>query len=385
MMSALGVGTTELVFLFLILLLIYVIQCICWVTPNSIVFSLGVRGHGKRRRQGYIWNARDTAGLLANPLPPLTPLFAAEWPAFELNLDGIQFLDNSVAGREPVSIPWENLKLAHSESRLKCNGSVAFKGSEVQVLQYVALLSDLRVASRDRRMEIIQDWQRKMMSIQVASRRVRIFAGRSPWLRILANLQFFFLFLLLPLGFYWFGTMIWWRALLVLIVLSIAITLEFWSLHKMLFSSAKEQRFKTAAVAVLSPVAAIRACDVIARDLLSGYHPLAAAGAILPAGDLRRFAGEQLRLCCFGDYLDKQYQAGLQKAMEQAIRKNKLDPQELLRPPEAESGCVIYCPRCLAQFTKAREECSDCGYESLAAFETSQKSLTARYPRTAKP
>ena len=368
-------GTTELVSLFLIVLLIYVVQCICWVTPRSIVFTLDLRGRGKRKLQGYVWNAHDTAGVLANPFPPLTPLTAAQWPAFELTPDALQF--SGKAG-ELVSIPWEKLEVIHSESRLKCNGSVVFKGSEVQVLQYVALLGNLRSAARARRAEIIQDWLRRMMKIQAASRRILVFTGRSRWLRILANLQFFFLFLLLPLGFYRFGTLIWWRALLILVVLSLAITLEFWTLHKMLFPSATEQRFKTAAVTTLSPVAAIRACDVIARDLLAGYHPLAVAGAILPADDFRRFAGQQFRLCRFGDYLDQQYQGGLQKAMEQAIRKSKLNPQELLRPPEADSGCVMYCPRCLAQYTKNREECADCGYESLAPFGAAQHSRDAR-------
>src|SRR5579864_1205430 len=196
-MTALGAGTTELVFLFLILLVIYVIQCICWVTPRSIVFTLDLRGHGKRRRQGYVWNALDTAGLLAGPLPPLTPLVAAQWPAFELTPDGIQFPSSRGAGEgEAVSIPWENLKLAHSESRLKCNGSVAFKGSEIQVQQYIELLGSLHRAPRARRAEIIQGWQRRMMNTQAAARRVLVFTGRSRWLRVLSNLQFFFLFVL---------------------------------------------------------------------------------------------------------------------------------------------------------------------------------------------
>src|SRR5215469_5091312 len=188
-------GTTELISLFLIVLLIYVVQCICWVTPRSILFTLGLRGRGQRKRQGYVWSALETAGVLASPLPPLTPLVAAQWPAFELTPDGIQFLGKD---GDAVSMPWENLRLIHSESQLKCNGLVVFKGSEVQVQQYVALLGNVGAAQRQRRAQIIQDWQRRMMNIQAASRRVKVFAGRSLWLKILANLQFVFLFVLLP-------------------------------------------------------------------------------------------------------------------------------------------------------------------------------------------
>lgn len=357
--------TSELASLFLIVLLVYLLQCICWASPRAIVFSLGIRGQGKRRYQGFVWNAFDTSGLFANPLPPLSPLLVVQWPAFELSPDAIRF---PAREGDPVSIPWEKLKLSHSESKLLCNGSVAFKGSEAQVLQYAELLGQLQRAGRTQRGQLIQDWLRKMTNTQDAARRLQVFSRRSCWLRIVCNLQLVFLFLLVPLAFEKFGTGILWRVILMLVVISVAITLEFWTLHKATFPLGGSQRFKSGVTILLSPMAAIRACDVVARDLLSGYHPLAVAGAVLPAEEFKRFAGEQLRLCRFGDYLDKEYQQALQKAMERIIRQKDLDPDELLRPPERESGCVVYCPRCMAQYTKQREECSDCGYERVATF-----------------
>lgn len=359
-------GTTELASLFFIVLLVYLLQCICWASPRAIVFALSIRGRGKRRYQGFDWNAFDTSGLLANPFPPLSPLLVVQWPAFELTPDCIQF---AAKEGEPVSIPWEKLKLSHSESKLLCNGSVAFKGSEAQVLQYVELLGELQHARRAQRPQLIQDWPRKMTNTQAAGRRLLVFSRRSCWLRIISNLQFVFLFLLVPLAFEKFGTGILWRVILMLVVISIAITLEFWTFHKATFPRAGGQRLKSGLTILLSPMAAIRACDVVARDLLSGYHPLAVAGAVLRAEEFKRFASEQLRLCRFGDYLDKQYQQTLQKAMEKIIRQKDLDPEELMRPPERETGCVVYCPRCLAQYTKERESCTDCGYEGLAVFD----------------
>ena len=44
---------------------------------------------------------------------------------------------------------------------------------------------------------------------------------------------------------------------------------------------------------------------------------------------------------------------------------------------------VVYCPRCLAQYNKTRDECADCGYESLEDFG-SKKSLTAKDAKVAK-
>src|SRR5215471_18661680 len=115
-------GTTELISLFLIVLLVYLLQCIYWVSPTrSAAFGLNRRGRGKRRYQGFVWNAFDTAGILANPLPPLSPMVVAQWPAFELSPDAIQFRKKGVEEQEPVSIEWEKLELKHTASRLLCN------------------------------------------------------------------------------------------------------------------------------------------------------------------------------------------------------------------------------------------------------------------------
>ncbi|HEY6969354.1 MAG TPA: hypothetical protein VJA94_09120 [Candidatus Angelobacter sp.] len=362
---------SELLSLFLIVLLVYLLQCICWASPRAIIFSPGIRGRGKRRYPGFVWNAFDIAGLLANPLPPLAPVLVVQWPAFELSPDSIQFPAKETkedVGAKWISIPWEKLEVSHSEAKLLCNGVVAFKGSKIQVLEYVDLLEQLRRARRGQRGQIIQDWLRKSLSIENTARRVRVFTGRSLWVKILTNLQFFFLFFGVPLAFRFFGTGILWRVILVLVTISVAIALEFWTLVKSAHPNRKVSWMTSLVTVILSPVAAIRAEDAAARDLLSGFHPLAVAGAVLPEEEFRRFAAEQLRLCRFGDYRVEQYRQALQKAMEQGIKQKKLNPTDLLRPPAPEAGCIVYCPRCLAQYTKARTECTDCGYEGVTGF-----------------
>lgn len=351
--------------LFLILLAVYFLQCICWATPGSTVFALGLRGRGKRRQE-FVWNALNVSGLLANPLPPLAPLLVVQWPAFELTPDSIRF---AAKEGEPVSVPWEKLKISHSETKLHCNGSMVFKGSELQVAQYAALLEKLQRAARGQRSQIIQDWLHKAMSIQSAARRMLVFTRRSRGLRLISNLQFVFLFVVLPLGFEKFGMAIFWRVVIMLLAISAAIGIEFWFIHKTLFPAARDERLKSGITVLLSPIAAIRASDALAHHLLAGFHPLAAAGAILPEKEFRRFAGEQLRVNRYGDYLDKRFQQMVQQQMEQAIRRKGLNPEELLRPPEPDPGCAVYCPRCLAQYTKPREDCVDCGYERPASFE----------------
>src|SRR5262249_37546141 len=150
------------------------------------------------------------------------------------------------------------------------------RGSEAQVLGYFALLQQLRSAGRPQRASMLERWLGQGMSARSAARRLQMFSGRARWLRVLVNLQFAFLFLAAPLLFAWTGTGILWRALLFLLGLSALIALEFWGAHRKLYPEAGSTRLKAVVTIVLSPVAAIRACDVLARDLLIGCHPLAA-------------------------------------------------------------------------------------------------------------
>src|SRR5262249_6202005 len=301
---------SELQSLFLVVLVIYLVQCVHWVAPGAAVFVLYSRGRGKRKRGGFVWSALKTEGFLASPLPPLSPLAVAFWPAFQMDPDGITIPESE---GETIFLPWDGLKVTHSDSRVLCSGKTAFRGSEAQVLTCFALLQRLRSAGRLQRESMLERWLGQAMSARRVARRLRIFSGRSCWLKVLVNLQFVFLFLVVPLLFAWTGTGILWRAVLFLIGLSALIALEFWTAHRKLYPAAGSTRLKAAVTIVLSPVAAIRACDVLARDLLTGCHPLAAAGGMLQAQEFAEMAGEQLRLCRFSGQPEKWYQRTMAK------------------------------------------------------------------------
>jgi len=236
------------------------------------------------------------------------------------------------------------------------------------VFAYFALLQKVQRAAIQQRGLVIERWIFRSMSATAVTRRVKVFAGRSWWLRIFVNLQFIFLFLIVPLAFAAFGPRILWRVILLLLATSAFIALEFWTAHRKLFPKAGGARLKAVVTIVLSPVAAIRACDVLARDLVGRSHPLAAAGGLLKPPEFAAFAGEQLRLCCFSGRPDKWYQQTLGRFMERAIRQKGGRPDALLRPARQDQGCIVYCPRCLAQYTRDVETCADCGFERVSAY-----------------
>jgi hypothetical protein len=356
---------SELESLFLIVLVIYLVQCIYWVAPGAAVFALSLRGRGKRKQRGFVWQALKTEGFLAWPLPPLTPLAVAVWPAFELNPDGVAFRSGD---GEWTTVPWDRLTMTRSESRLRSNGAVILHAGETQVFNTSVVLERLRSAEKTSRCAMIQRWLGKAMRDLTASRRVRLFAGRSRFLRILAQVQLVFLFVAAPLAFAWLGPRVLWRVALFLLAMQALIALEFWTAHKQLFRHATSARFKSTLTILLSPLAAIRGCDLLARDLFSGCHPLAVAGAVLPTADFAHFAGEELRQWRFGDHPDVWYQETMAKLLNQAIRRAGTRPETLLRPAERESGCVVYCPRCLSQYVKDAGGCTDCGFGNLVPF-----------------
>jgi hypothetical protein len=353
--------------LFLVVVVIYLIQCISWVTPGASVFALSFRGRGKRKPRGFVWSALRTEGFLAAPFPPLTPLTVVAWPSFQLDPQGITVLADQ---GEPLFLSWDNLTLTHTESRVLCNDRAVFRGSEAHVLAYFALIQKVQRATIQQRGPMIERWISRAMSPPAVTRRLKVFAGRSWWLRIFANMQFIFLFLIVPLAFAAFGPRILWRVILLLLAMSAFIALEFWTAHRKLFPQAGGARLKAVVTIVLSPVAAIRACDVVARDLLGRSHPLAAAGGLLQPPEFAALAGEQLRLCRFSGQPDKWYQQTLGKFMERAIRQKGGRPEALLRPGRQDQGCIVYCPRCLAQYTRDVGICADCGFERVLAFAT---------------
>ncbi len=366
---------TELGSLFLIVLAVYIVQCICWVSPDSVVFVLNFRGRGKRKGQGFVRSAFDTAAFFANPFPPLSPPLVTQWPAFQLDPDAIVFTKPSGGS---VSIPWDKVAITHSDSKVLCNETPIFKGDETQVLGYFELLQQIRQAKRSQREQIIQKWLRKSMNTQSAARHLKVFRRRSLWLRIVSNLQFFFLFFLLPVAISTYVPRILWMAIAIVVVTSIAIAVEFWSLHRELFTKAKDTRFKATMTTALSPISAIRACDTLCRDLVVNYHPLAVGGAICSDAEFETLAGEQLRRSKFSVFANHWYQKKLEVLIEQVIRQKGLQPEQLLVPSVQTSGCIVYCPRCFAQYVSERSECADCGYEGLVAFKKPAESVSAK-------
>jgi hypothetical protein len=356
----------ELASLLVVVLLVYLFQCLCWAPTRAHVFSLEPGGKSGRKKRGFLWSALKLTGYWANPLPPLQPLLVVDWPQFQPEPEILRITPPDA---EPSAIAWEELKVTRSGSKLQCNGPVVLQGSVEQLKQIQAFLEKLKRAKVKERRKLIEAWLRRATDAVAIEERLTQFCQKSRWLDIAVNLQFFLLFLIVPMSFFRFGSRALWPMVGAVITTSIFIAWRGVKLHKYFFAGDGDGRFKSVFSTVLSPIYAIRAEDAVARDLLAGFHPVAVAAVMCSQKDLEDFAGEQLRINKFSSRDISWYGEQLQSALARMLEKKGIDVKLLLAAPEREGGCVLYCPRCRAQYTKAREGCADCGYGELLAFE----------------
>lgn len=354
----------DLVLLLVIVVLVYLFQCICWAPAQAQVFSLDMDRPGRRKR-GFTWSALKLTGYWANPLPPLQPLVVVNWPDVQLSAEALR-----IAEAEPIA--WEQVTVARSGGKLMCNGTALVAGAADRLKEWQELIGRLQRAKVRDRQKQIAAWLRKATDVEAARGRLDLFDGAARWLEPAANLQFFLLFIITPLGFFRFGSRALWPLLGAVLTTSIFIVWRLWRSHKKLFPNDGEMRFKVVFSALLSPIHAIRALDSLAHELLAGFHPVAVAGAICAKKEFEAIAGEQLRALSFSQSGESWYGEQLRAALLAMLSKKDIRAERLLEAPEREGDCVQYCPRCRAQYTKTRDECADCGFGPLKTFAGAQ-------------
>ena len=103
----------ELASLLVVVLLVYLFQCLCWAPTRAHVFSLEPGGESGKRKRGFLWSALKLTGYWANPLPPLQPLLVVDWP----QLQQIHYL-RLIFGGERLPIGGYRLVIKISEGPL---------------------------------------------------------------------------------------------------------------------------------------------------------------------------------------------------------------------------------------------------------------------------
>jgi hypothetical protein len=364
----------ELATLLAIVLLVYLFQCLCWAPTRAHVFSFAGYARKGRKKRGFVWSALNLTGYWANPLPPLQPLLVVYWPQIQPEPEILRITQSD---GESVPVAWEQLSLTRLGTKLSCNDFIVLQAGVDELKWHQEFLLRLKHAKLKERKKLIEAWLRKSTDSAAIEELLIGFRHKSRWLKIAVNLQFVLLFVVVPLAFFRFGSRALWPMLAAVVTTSIFIAWQFRRLHKSFFPGDGESRYKSVVSIVLSPIYAIRAVDALARDLLAGFHPVAVASVVFPQPELETFAGEELRANRFSQSGTGWFGNQLELALAGMLEKRGVTAQRLLAAPERESNCVLYCPRCRAQYTKDCEDCADCGYRELLDFE---RQATAEKP-----
>ena len=113
---------------------------------------------------------------------------------------------------------------------------------------------------------------------------------------------------------------------------------------------------------LMSPMSAMRACDVASESLFSDFHPVVTAYVLCRPAEFHRVCRRYLY---DGESGDVPARAAVRTFLEQVSAIHAIES-----PPDREAGAVRYCPRCTSQFSGAALTCVDCGGVGLREFSS---------------
>jgi hypothetical protein len=374
--------------LLLILILLYLTECLIWVKRESVAFVSRMGGRW-RLTVPPSWLGNANGGILfLNPLPPAGRVFLSHLSPISISPSGIcaynlQTLPSEARspGQTGHFLPFNKITrsttdgvylLVNDERFAKC-------ATARQARTLAKLISEMAKTSAAKRERLARNWISKQFAVDDAAARLREGNAIIKPMRALSLILFLFLFVVTPVLVSSFGLL---RLITpvaaVMVMLAVLIGILFYRAHKQLFPAESSERFENLVKMILCPPVSIRAPDIITRNLLAEYSPIVVASLLTGSNEqqfVRAFildlqhplkhevsdetaektiawtAAEQLNIC-----------------LDQVKAGDYLKPEDLLAPAQREGNSISYCPRCRCQFVVSAVECPDCPGVALVDF-----------------
>lgn len=381
---------SDLQLLFLVLACVYTWECACWLRRGSVAFLTWFGRRWRAVHPGTLLGNQNGSLLIAAPLPPLGHVLTGNQFPLSLSADGVlAYVSTNVnPGWRPQQsgrfFRFDEIKAVEVKGKkLLINGESVFKAASPHFATHLArTVRQLLKTAAAERSAAIEKVFRASFDTKAIEKLWAEFQKQTGAMRWLANALLVYLFAIAPAAIWHFSLKLTWEPLLVgLFGLTTAIAVLFRRAHKTFHPEAEDDRFTHFLTILLSPATAIRAQDVLSRPLLENFHPLAIAAVFCPENQFREFARRvlidvrfpALPVCASAqadaEATERESRAQLQKTVEAFLSRNKLKPEELVRPPkQLDETCRAYCPRCYAQFTSDAATCADCGGLPLQPF-----------------
>ncbi len=359
--------------LWLVLALIYAIECLAWLPQRAVAFRTWL-GRRYRLVQPVSWIANSRGGFVpVHPLPPFGTIYFSQPSPLTPWVSGVR----DAAGR---LLPWADLRplrVVNKEIRLN-DATVARCSSNAHAVALRADLLALAELKAGARAEGIAAWRQRSFDGAAIRDRLAQFQRASRPLRAWCVALWVFVFVGAPALVWWRGLLVtWWWILIGLFALTANIAFAYRRQHRRWYPAADEERFSYFLTFLLSPASAIRAVDGLSRSAAVTFHPLAVARAIGADADFRSLAAEWVRRARFPthdvpgrlDEAESEESRGWVAFVEGWLRGEGFNPNDATQPPvRVDPGERAYCPRCHSQFTRIEGHCSECHGVRLLAF-----------------
>jgi len=373
---------SDLQVLYLILLVLYLGECLWLLHRSSVAFVPYFPGRCRPVLPGPTFGHRSSGLVLDGPLPAFGWSFAAH--PLPVSVDEEAVLASipqalTAAGAPPQSAELVELdqigRVACSERTVTLDGrDFLVCASRRAALRLARLLDELRRLPRPERLRHLEACLAASFDEAGARCRLALLEEQGgAWLRWLCTLLLAHLFLVAPVAILSWGFK---RSLALLVAilvgLVLAVAVHFFRLHRRLLPELGAQRVEALVTMLLFPPAAVRAASTLSRELLSDFDPLVLAAVLGTRQDLERLARTvvlDLRhplLTTPGDERRRAMEVNqarrLLAQVEALLARHEVDCAQLTAPPaEAGQAGATYCPRCLVAFRNARPACPDCG------------------------
>jgi hypothetical protein len=363
--------------LFLVVVGIYLLDCIVLVPENALVLSERNAGGWMVQRAGVALGALRKRAVLAGALAPgRATSVLPHWP-LAMSPQGIAWRDTADVVH---GLSYGALTMLQSDGQvLHLTESDALRVySASRARHLVSVLVKLRDARSSARASIIDAELSRAMDSDAAKLQWSEYRRASIPLRAVSILLFVHLFIGWPFAIRWVGPNQLWPFILAELFVLVAITLwQFVRMHRRVFAGTPIDVAQLVSLA-LSPPAAVRAMTTIARDLFGAFHPAAVAGALCSPAEFKVLASQMVRDLKYpvergtsavdARSVDAWFTEQQVAAMT-ALASRLLNGEPLPNAPiqESERSCG-FCPCCWSQYDHADGACDDCGGMALKRF-----------------
>ena len=359
----------------------YLIECCAWITvPCRACYRHPVHGR---------WRAAAAADAIGNDrggLLPTSPfdvsgtiVQSCELP-FTLNPDGVvnvAFAERDAQDAEYVAFT-DIDTVRPALDTVVINERVVIKApSAVAAAEFAALLGRLKsTAARDRE-KLIQSAIADRISIKDIKERWAWFHGETGAVRGASLLSVAWLFVVAPVVVFLFGPLASWPFLLAGLFLCAVVTSTiYFRAHRRLFGVAASDRWVHAVSMTLFPIAAMRACDRLSKELMWRFEPVALVAAFCEpqsaADVIRPIVFDISRPVGAADDADwaarrSWHHEVIKNQVSRMLRVVDCDPSTA--PAREDTAMAAFCPRCHTQYAEGRTACSACADVALTPYE----------------